>query len=171
MKFLKHALPIAFTLMLALVLAACGTPEPPAPTGGNGGNGGTDTATATPTTASQTDATDVLASSVSVKGANKTVLTDTQGRTLYYFTPDSPTESKCTGDCAGTWPPYLFKGSGSPKGVSDLTGTLNAQQTANGNQIIYNNHLLYTFSGDSAAGQANGEGIGGKWFVATPDLK
>lgn len=26
------------------------------------------------------------------------------------------------------------------------------------------------FGGDSAAGQTNGNGVAGKWFVATPDL-
>ena len=32
-------------------------------------------------------------------------------------------------------------------------------------QVTYNGHPLYTYSGDSAAGQANGEGSGGVWFV------
>ena len=40
----------------------------------------------------------------------------------------------------------------------------------NGNQIEYNGHPLYTFSGDSAPRQTNGEGLYGVWFVATPDL-
>src|SRR6201999_3263326 len=34
-----------------------------------------------------------------------TVLTDAKGLTLYWFAPDSPTASRCTGPCAGYWPP------------------------------------------------------------------
>ena len=34
-------------------------------------------------------------------------------------------------------------------------------------QVTYNGHPLYTYSGDSAAGQANGQGIGGVWFAVT----
>lgn len=30
---------------------------------------------------------------------------------------------------------------------------------------------LYTYSGESAAGQTNGEGVAGIWFVFTPNLK
>jgi predicted lipoprotein with Yx(FWY)xxD motif len=51
-----------------------------------------------------------------------------------------------------------------------LPGELEAYQNANGNQVVYNDHPLYTFSGDKAPGQTNGQGIGGKWFVATIDL-
>ena len=41
---------------------------------------------------------------------------------------------------------------------------------ANGTQVTYNGHLLYTYAGDSKPGDTNGEGIDGVWFVATPDL-
>ena len=41
---------------------------------------------------------------------------------------------------------------------------------ANGSQVKYNGHPLYTFSGDTAQGQINGEGLFGMWFVAMPNL-
>jgi hypothetical protein len=41
---------------------------------------------------------------------------------------------------------------------------------ANGSQVAYNGHPLYTYSGDSAPGQANGEGFGNIWFVAPTTL-
>src|SRR6185369_8540462 len=40
-----------------------------------------------------------------------TVLTDAKGLTLYWFAPDSPTASRCTGSCAVYWPPVT----GTPK--------------------------------------------------------
>jgi predicted lipoprotein with Yx(FWY)xxD motif len=39
-----------------------------------------------------------------------------------------------------------------------------------GQQLSYNGHPLYRYAQDTAPGQTNGEGVGGKWFVATPGL-
>jgi predicted lipoprotein with Yx(FWY)xxD motif len=96
------------------------------------------------------------------------LLTNAQGKTLYYFKADTPTTAACTGGCASTWPPYLA--TGTPGSATTLTGKLAVQTTANGQQVTYNGHMLYTYSGDTAPGQTNGEGIGNKWFVATNDL-
>jgi len=112
----------------------------------------------------------IQTASVTVQGQPTTILTTAAGLTLYYFTPDTATTSACTGGCATTWPPLLFSGSGTPTAATSLPGTLSVQQTPNGAQVEYNGHLLYTFSGDTAPGQTNGEGKGGKWFVATPTL-
>ena len=107
--------------------------------------------------------------SVMVGGKTETALTTVQGRTLYYFTPDTATSAACTGGCASNWPPLLAT-SGTPTSDPGLSGTLSVLSGANGNQVVYNGHPLYTFSKDSAAGDATGQGIGGKWFVATPGL-
>jgi predicted lipoprotein with Yx(FWY)xxD motif len=109
--------------------------------------------------------------SVTVKGTSETILTNAQGMTLYYFTSDTATKAACTGACAGIWPPLSFTGTGSPTSSSPLAGTLSVVTDANGNQVEYNGHPLYTYSKDTAAGQTNGEGFKGKWFVATPTLK
>ena len=89
---------------------------------------------------------------------------------LYYFTPDTAAKAACTGGCAKVWPPLLFTGSGTPLGDASLSGPLSVLNGANGNQVQYNGHLLYTYSGDTAAGQTTGEGLFGKWFVCTPSL-
>lgn len=112
----------------------------------------------------------IRTANVTIQGQAKTVLTNAQGLTLYYFTPDTARTAACTGGCATTWPPLLFRGTGAPTAAPTLPGTLNVQQNANGPQVEYNGHLLYTFSGDKAPGQTKGEGAGGKWFVATPTL-
>jgi len=40
-------------------------------------------------------------------GSSQTTLTDARGFVLYFYVPDTPTQSACTGDCATDWPPLL----------------------------------------------------------------
>lgn len=158
------------TLMAALGLAACGGGGSIG--GGYGGYGGS-TSTASGASvggASLNCATGaaVCTKTVTVGGQKKTALADTKGLTLYYFTPDTASTVACTGACAQTWPPLASVG-GSVTGTG-LSGSLTTLSGANGAQVEYNGHPLYRYSGDKAQGDVNGEGIGGKWFVATTTL-
>ena len=110
----------------------------------------------------------VNTASVTVKGKKENILTDARGMTLYQFTPDNPTRAACTAGCAKVWPPLLSKST--PTHPSSLPGKLSLVRDANGDQVSYNGHLLYRYSRDKTPGQTNGEGLSGKWFVATPDL-
>jgi predicted lipoprotein with Yx(FWY)xxD motif len=103
-----------------------------------------------------------------VKGKTETVLVNAKGLTLYYDTHDSPGKATCTGGCAKFWPPLLVHGSFSAP--ASLKAGLKVFQGANGPQLEYYGHPLYTFSGDTKPGQANGQGIAGIWYVATPEL-
>jgi predicted lipoprotein with Yx(FWY)xxD motif len=169
---LKRSLVIAVSLFIAMFMAACGSPTPATPNGGGPyGSGNTNPpATTTPTPGGSGSSVVIQTATATVKGQSETVLTDARGMTLYYFTADSATQSACSGSCAQMWPPQLFAGSGTPTSSSALTGKLSAQTDANGNQVEYSGHPLYTFSGDTAPGQTNGEGLFGAWFVATPNL-
>ncbi len=111
----------------------------------------------------------VAVGTVKVGGKSEQVLTTPSGMTLYYFTPDSASKATCQGACATIWPPLVL-GSGQPLAPAGLTGTLGTVQGSNGLQVIYNGHPLYAFSGDKKPGQANGQGLQGKWFVATVGL-
>ena len=154
----RRGLIAAFALagLGALALAGCGTTGA-AYGGGSGGN------------APAGSSFKLTTKSVTVNGKATTVLADGNGKTLYYFTPDTPTSAACTGSCASKWPPLLLP-SGSSLGQSTLPGSLKTASTANGSQVEYNGHLLYTFASDQSSTDAKGEGILGKWFVATPDL-
>lgn len=103
-----------------------------------------------------------------VSGKSETVLVAAKdGKTLYYFTPDDASgKATCSGSCASLWPPVL----GMPTAGSGVTGMLTAVMGANGSQATYNGHPLYEYSVDTAAGQANGEGVMGKWHAATQSL-
>ena len=151
-------------LLIAMFIAACGSY-----TSTGGGGYGAGSSSAKPTTA-PSSAVMIKTATATIKGKSQTILTNADGRTLYYFTPDTATTAACTGSCISMWPPLLSSGSGSPTSASTLSGTLSVQTDANGKQVEYNGHPLYVFSGDTAAGQTNGEGLFGKWFVATPAL-
>ena len=107
--------------------------------------------------------------SMRVGDKTETVLKNDKGLTLYYFTPDTSTKIACTGGCASNWPPLLAT-TGTPTSNPALPGKLTILNGANGNQVLYNGHPLYTYVKDGDAGDAYGQGVGGKWFAATPDL-
>jgi predicted lipoprotein with Yx(FWY)xxD motif len=106
-----------------------------------------------------------------INGTKKTILTTAPGQTLYYYTADTATTIACTGQCATTWMPFMFAGTGTPIPPPSLPSNLSLVSTPKGNQLAYNGHPLYTYASDAAPGQTKGEGVGGKWFVATTDLK
>jgi LPXTG-motif cell wall-anchored protein len=98
-----------------------------------------------------------------------TILTNAQGMTLYYRTNDPAGGSTCTGACAQNWPPLTV--SGAVTAASGVTGQLTTFTRADGStQVAYNGHALYTFAGDKAPGDVNGEGVAGVWHVATVNL-
>jgi predicted lipoprotein with Yx(FWY)xxD motif len=167
--------PIPHLVFLALFivagLAACGTTS--TTSGGLYGSSGT-AASGSNTTAQTTCANStvlICTRSVSVNGTSKKVLVNRDGKTLYYFSPDTATTVACTsaGGCITTWPP-LISTSVSVAPIAGLTGVLTTVTRNEGAQIAYNGHPLYTYSGDSAPGDAKGEGLFGKWFVATVNL-
>jgi predicted lipoprotein with Yx(FWY)xxD motif len=141
-------------------LAACGS--------GSGSTGVPGTGSQ-PTPTSTTASPVVATATAMVAGKSSTILTDSAGMTLYYFTADTPSAPACTGACASTWPPLVIT-SGDATSATALPGTLSILNDANGTQVTYNSHPLYHYSGDHSPGQTNGEGIEGKWFVATPSL-
>ena len=92
-----------------------------------------------------------------------TVLANAKGLTLYSFAPDTATRSACYGTCAVYWPPVTGPVTAGP----GITGKLATIKRSDGSiQAVYDGHPLYTYVGDSAAGQANGNNLnlnGGLW--------
>jgi predicted lipoprotein with Yx(FWY)xxD motif len=152
---------LAATLPAVVALAACG----------GGGQSASSTSQASP--ASQPAQPSAMAlihtASVQVGNQSMTVLKDPKGLTLYYYTPDTSTKIACTGQCAKIWPPLLAS-SGTPTSASPLPGKLTVMNGPNGPQVAYAGHPLYLYVKDKDSEDAYGQGLGGKWFVATPDL-
>jgi predicted lipoprotein with Yx(FWY)xxD motif len=159
-----NAIRITLAFVALCALAAC--------SGETGTPAGADTSTSLSTTPSEATPSEsntggmdsVALDTAKVQGVG-TVLVDQDGRTLYLFTKDTGSKSTCTGSCASTWPAFVSDGQPSIGGSADdgKIGTNSAQQ------ITYDGHPLYLYKGDSKAGQANGQGIGGVWFAVTPD--
>ena len=135
----------------ALLAAACGSSSP-----GSGGTSGTSSNPASSGSALTT---------TQISGV--TVLTNAKGFTLYWFVPDTSTKSNCNGSCAQIWPPVT----GPATAGSGVTGKLGTITRSDGStQATYDGHPLYTYTADTAPGQANGNGInssGGVWHEVT----
>jgi predicted lipoprotein with Yx(FWY)xxD motif len=161
-RHLLTILSLSLIVIVAFFVTACGN-------SGNTTTGSSSTGT-TPSATTASSMPVVKTATATVNGKSVTILTDINGRTLYYFTPDTATKAACTATCASIWPPLIFSGSGSPTSATSLPGTLSVVSDANGNQVEYNGHPLYIYTKDTAPGQTNGEGVAGKWFVATTTL-
>jgi predicted lipoprotein with Yx(FWY)xxD motif len=149
---------------VGVLAAGCGSSN--SGSGGSGSGGGLYGGSSAPTTAPSGVAT-VSATSTSLG----MVLVDGGGRTLYLFEKDQPNQSACTGACAAAWP--VDQTSGTPKAGSGVKASLLGaiKRSDNTTQVTYNKRPLYYFSGDSGAGQHNGQGVdafGAKWFVVGP---
>lgn len=96
-----------------------------------------------------------------------TVLTNTKGLTLYTLTGEKNGKFICTGACLSTWPPLLVAAGTKPKGPVAL-GTIKRPEGKT--QVTFRGMPVYTFSGDSKKGEANGEGLKdfGVWHAVTP---
>ena len=96
-----------------------------------------------------------------------TVLTSAKGFTLYSFVPDTATQFNCNGACATYWRPVKGPATAGP----GVTGTLTTITRSDGStQAAYDGHPLYTYVGDTAPGQAKGNGLnlsGGVWHEVT----
>lgn len=145
-----------------LTAAACGG----ASTGSSASSPGT-SAAASPGAAS---AVTISAKNVSGFG---TVLVNGQGRTLYLLTSEKGGKITCTdtSGCTKVWPDTeLPKGMTAAKAGSGIQSALLGTAKGEGGSlyVTYNHWPLYTYSGDSAPGQVNGQGItsfGGTWYV------
>lgn len=82
-------------------------------------------------------------------GSRGQVLVDGRGRTVYVLLSGSA-DVPCSGGCAAVWPPVR----------------------AGGQPVTAGGHPVYTYTGDTAAGQVNGDGLrsfGGVWHALAPD--
>jgi predicted lipoprotein with Yx(FWY)xxD motif len=141
----------SLTLGAAVVLlAGC------APSGGGAGSEAADDPAAITVEVAETDA-----------GPS---LVGTDGRTLYIFTQDTDGTSTCYEDCAASWPPFEVEAGSTVEAGEGVSGELDIIERDDGtSQVTYDAMPLYFYAEDAAPGDATGEGVGGVWFIASPD--
>jgi predicted lipoprotein with Yx(FWY)xxD motif len=95
----------------------------------------------------------------------RTILTTTKGRTLYSLSAETNGKFICTGSCLSVWHPLLVAKGVKPQGPAKL-GTV--ERPDGRTQVTFKRLPLYSFGGDTKAGQTNGEGIEdvGTWHAA-----
>jgi len=106
----------------------------------------------------------VSTAQVSVNGKTETILVDAHGMPLYYYQPDTASQSAVTGQLAALWPPLT---SSAPT-ATGLSGKVTAVMDGHGSQVAYNGHLLYTFVTDGPE-HVTGQGVQ-NFFVVTPGI-
>jgi predicted lipoprotein with Yx(FWY)xxD motif len=161
----RRAALAAGLISFGLLVAACGSSSS-SPAAGGG------TSSAAGGSSSAAPSSSAASGQVQLKTAQSslgTVLTNTQGFTVYWFAKDSMTASNCSSACTTFWPPVI----GTPVAASGVTlsGKLGTITRSDGSvQATYNGHPLYLFKGDTSAGQTSGNGntgFGALWYAVT----
>ena len=101
-------------------------------------------------------------------------LTDGEGRTLYLFTTDTQgtddadAKISCTGGCLQAWPPLYAEDD--PEAGDGVDASMLGTVEHDGKQMVtYNGWPLYYFAKDEGSGEARGQGMGGKWYLVSPE--
>lgn len=115
--------------------------------------------------ASASGSSKVVAKEAQNESLEATVLTRTNGHTLYSLSVETHGRFVCTGGCLGTWKPLVVARGVKPKGPVKL-GTI--RRPDGKTQVTFKGRPLYSFNGDTKAGEANGEGFKdvGTWHAA-----
>jgi len=100
------------------------------------------------------------------------VLFDGKGFVLYLFTKDKPSKSRCNGDCAEAWPPYLKKGKLTAGSGVEASALGTTKRKDGSTQVTYDGRPLYYYEHDDEPGQILCHDVtefGGDWLVVQPD--
>ncbi|HEY8239398.1 MAG TPA: hypothetical protein VIF63_08170 [Candidatus Limnocylindrales bacterium] len=90
------------------------------------------------------------------------------GKSLYVFSKDSAGKSACSGGCATNWPPLIVANAADAHAGAGVTGAIATITRDDGKlQVTLGGAPLYYYAADAAAGDTNGQGVGGFWFLAS----
>lgn len=94
-----------------------------------------------------------------IAGVGRT-LTNSAGNTLYFADQESDGSIHCLDACVRFWTPLTISNGAKPTAATDVTGTLATVSRPDGStQVTYGGKPLYTFTMDTGAGKAAGNGF------------
>ena len=99
------------------------------------------------------------------------ILVDQDGKTLYLFEADGMNKSNCNSGCVALWPPVTTNGKATAGSGASAALIGSSMRSDGSSQVTYAGHPVYWFSGDTTAGDTNGQGLtdfGGAWYVISP---
>jgi predicted lipoprotein with Yx(FWY)xxD motif len=100
------------------------------------------------------------------------ILFDGRGFVLYLFTRDRRSLSRCAGECATRWPPFIVRRR-ARAGSGARAAFIGTTRRADGRlQVTYAGRPLYYYVGDTSRGQIlcqNAPEFGGIWYVVQSD--
>jgi predicted lipoprotein with Yx(FWY)xxD motif len=114
---------------------------------------------------SEEEKTEPYALQLKTNATHGEILTDKDGKALYYFSDDTKGTSNCSGPCLAAWPAFTLNGEIDPKITSSEVGEITRADGAK--QATYKGWPLYYFADDME--QVKGDGVNKVWYVAKTD--
>ncbi len=153
---------VAVAAVAAFALAACSSS---AKTASPSTNPTTTTAAEAPTSPPPTTGGATTISLTTHPGFAEKIMVDSKGMTLYEDEKDKPGKPACTGGCLTAWPAVVAPAAPT-YGPGLKASTFSVVTLADGTkQLAANGFPLYTFTNDTKAGDATGQGQGGFYAV------
>jgi len=165
---MRWRLKLASMIAAVVVIAACGSSSKTASKYSTTPSTSTSSSSESTTTAAAASSGATLATATN-STIGQQILVDSSGRTVYLFMPDGSSKTTTVpAAIKANWPPV--KSTATPTVGAGLDQSMIAadMQADGSDQVAYGGHLLYTFAGDKAAGDAKGQGLGGVWYVLSP---
>lgn len=147
----KNAIILGLVAIAITQIIACSKSSDNDPYGGGGGN---------------TDNSGKIQITANATFGN--ILTDGNGKTLYFFAKDANGSSACTGGCLSAWPVYYSASLSVGTGLNSSDfGTITRADGSK--QTTFKGWPLYYYAVDSKAGDVKGDAADSIWFVARND--
>jgi predicted lipoprotein with Yx(FWY)xxD motif len=99
------------------------------------------------------------------------VMVGANGHTLYAFTDDPEKQTTCFDACAKAWPPLTVQDGFTISDELQASGASVIDRPDGTKQLAMGKWALYYYAGDGAPGDANGQGVNGKWFAIDGNCK
>lgn len=96
------------------------------------------------------------------------IITDNNGKSVYFFSKDATAASACVDACAVTWPPFYKENVAIGTGLTAADFAVITRADGS-KQNTYKGWPLYYYSLDAKAGDTNGDAFANLWAIAKAD--